>query len=467
MHAAVRNRLAAAFEDQGEQQVKNIAHPVRAFAVRTDGKPAGKPLPAVGEIDLSLPDKPSIAVLPFTNMTGDPEQEYFTDGVVEDIITALSRFHSLFVIARNSSFTYRSKATDVRTVAKELGVRYVLEGSVRRAGNQIRVTGQLIDALTGNHIWAERYDRLVEDIFAVQEEVTQSIVTAIAPHIEASEREKARRRRPESLSAYEIAVRAYANAWEAWIKADRSLRDQAIREARQALAIDPRSTLALNGLAFGQFQHVFSNTARNPEVAWQEGMAAATKAVEVDSSDSRGYALRGAFLVLAPKPDRMDEALTNMHTAHELNVNDVLALSVLGWAEALAGNPERGIEYLHQALRISPRDSIRYQLRLNLAAAYYLTKDYAKALEYAFLSSSEAPDFSLSRAFSAVAYVGLGDIENGKAAFETARRLGPEWVQSRLEGGTALRKPEHRQRFTTFLRIAAGIEDPSAADALR
>ncbi len=176
IHGAVRGKVAATFTDQGEQQVKNIAHPVRAYRVRVGH--ANEPTtvsvanPLAGAIDLSLPDKPSIAVLPFTNMSGDPEQEYFTDGITEDIVTELSRFHSLFLIARNSSFTYKGKPVDVRTVSRELGVRYVLEGSIRRSGNRIRVTAQLIDALSGNHIWAEKYDRVLEDIFAVQEEVT-------------------------------------------------------------------------------------------------------------------------------------------------------------------------------------------------------------------------------------------------------------------------------------------------------
>src|SRR5450759_2248677 len=174
VQGAVRGKVTATFVDQGEQQVKNIPHPVRAFAVRTDGSTALKPPLAIGEIDLSLPDKPSIAVLPFANLSGDPEQEYFTDGITEDIITELSRFHSLFVIARNSTFTYKGKAVDVRTVAKELGVRYVLEGSIRRAANRVRVTAQLIDALTGIHVWADRYDRVLEAIFAVQGELTQA-----------------------------------------------------------------------------------------------------------------------------------------------------------------------------------------------------------------------------------------------------------------------------------------------------
>ena len=213
-------------------------------------KSSANPYRTAGDPRWPLPDKPSIAVLPFPNMSGDPEQEYFTDGITEDIITELSRFHSLFVIARNSSFSYKGKSPDIRQVGRELGVRYVLEGSIRKSSNRIRVTGQLIDTFTGNHIWAERYDRVLEDIFAVQEEVTRAIVAAIAPQIESTEQSKAARRRPDNLSAYEIALRAWAHAWEGSDKADRTLLDQSIREAREALAIDPNSVLALHALAF-------------------------------------------------------------------------------------------------------------------------------------------------------------------------------------------------------------------------
>jgi TolB-like protein len=208
------------------------------FATKLDVRDAGASR-------LALPDKPSIAVLPFQNMSGDPEQEYFTDGITEDIITELSRFHSLFVIARNSSFSYKGKSPDIQQVGRDLGVRYVLEGSIRKSSNRIRVTGELVDTFTGNHLWAERYDRVLEDIFAVQEEVTQSIVAVIAPQIESTEQSKAARRRPDNLSAYEIGLLAWAHAWQGYAAADRTLLDQAMREARDALAIDPRSALAL------------------------------------------------------------------------------------------------------------------------------------------------------------------------------------------------------------------------------
>ena len=465
---AVRGKINATFDDQGEQQVKNIPHPVRAFAVRTDGGAAAKPSHAVGEIDLSLPDKPSIAVLPFTNMSGDPEQEYFTDGVTEDIITELSRFHSLFVIARNSSFSYKGKSPDVRQVGKELGVRYVLEGSIRRAANRIRVTAQLIDALTGIHVWAERYDRVLEDIFAVQEEVMRSIVAAIAPQIEDAEIAAARRVRPRNLSAYEIAVRAYANAAEAFIRANRALRDQAIREAREALAKDSGSLLALNALAHSQWQHVFFRTTADVETAWQEGMDAAIRAIGLDRSDHRAYTLKGMLLLYpATGQPRWGDALANLRRANELNPNDAVALRRLGHGESVSGNPHQGIEYLTHILRLSPHDPWTYIVHNNLGIACFLAQDYEETLRWASLANREAPDLPQPYLFSALAYVGLAEIDKAKAALDRVRRIAPELIQSRLEGSLVFRKAEDRERFFVFLRIAAGLEDPSAADALR
>jgi adenylate cyclase len=251
---AVEGRLKAKLQALGELALKNIEQPIRAFRVEWDaadwkavGADAQGCYPSgSNNVESALPDKPSIAVLPFQNMSGDADKEYFTDGITEDIITELSRFNSLFVIARNSSFSYKSKSPDVRQVGRELGVRYVLEGSIRKSSNRIRVTGQLVDALTGNHIWAERYDRVLEDIFAVLEEVTQAIVAAIAPQIESTEQAKAARQRPDNLTAYEIGLLAWTHAWQGSARAvaDRTLLDQSIREAREALAIDPRSALA-------------------------------------------------------------------------------------------------------------------------------------------------------------------------------------------------------------------------------
>ena len=472
---AVKGKASTDFQDMGEQQVKNISEPVRVYRVRAEGATpaqsasvaAVKSSPSRGEIDLSLPDKPSIAVLPFTNMSGDPEQEYFTDGVSEDIITELSRFHSLFVIARNSSFTYKGNAVDVKQIGRELGVRYVLEGSIRRAGNRIRVTAQLIDALSGNHIWAEKYDRVLEDIFAVQEELTQAIVVAIAPQIDAAERDKARLRRPESLSAYEIAVRAWAHAMEAWRKTDRSSHVQALEDARAALAIDPRSALALNALAHAHSHDIFLGMAPDREAAWQEGMAAATRAIEVDPMGSVGYSRKAFLLLLAVGADRIDEARITLRRGYEINPNDLLIAIDQGLAEIMAGNPQAALDPLHRALRISPRDPEQYQVHLLLLGVHLALKDYASALHHFELGLRDSPEHIALNMYGAMAHVGLGNTEYARIFFEKARLLAPEFIRGRLDGSFPIRSPEIRQRFIRFLRIAAGLEDPSAADALR
>jgi adenylate cyclase len=463
IHSAVRGKVAASFADRGEHQVKNIRHPVRAFAV-ADGAPAVRP--SLG-IDLSLPDKPSIAVLPFANMSGDPEQEYFTDGVTEDIITELSRFHSLFVIARNSTFTYKGKAVDVRQVSKELGVRYVLEGSIRKAGNRVRVTAQLIDALNGNHLWAERFDRALEDIFTVQEEVTRSIVFAIAPHIDSAEYVKAQRVRPENLTAYEIAVRARNDLLLAFYNQDRVAREHAIDQSRKALAIDPRSAISLSNLGFAMFQQVLYRTCPDVDRAWREGIETATRLIEVDRDHSDGHRHRGMLHGVAPAGDYWDEALADCRRAHELNPNDATNLQALGFVEVTSGNANAGIKHLLQGIRANPRDPWAASAYVQVALGHFALREYGEGLEWGARAALEAPKLPGAHLLVAMCHVGLGDIDKARAALETGRKLAPEYIESRIAGNSVFRRPEERARSILFTRIAAGLEDPSAAQAMR
>ena len=465
IRAAVQSKVDVGFVDQGEQIVKNIPEPVHAFSVIRGDAPAPRSISSGCEP--SLPDKPSIAVLPFANMSGDPGQEYFADGITEDIITELSRFHELFVVARNSTFTYKGKAVDVRTVAKDLGVRYVLEGSIRKDAGRIRVTGQLVDALNGNHLWAEKYDRTLQDVFALQEELTHSIVAAIAPHIEASELNKARRRRPGSVVAYEIAMCARSKGWEAYLKSDRILREEAISEARAALAIDSRSTAALLTLAFANWQHRVFATAIDPGAAWAEGVAAATRAIELDSSEPLAYAFKGLLLTFAPDGDHTDSALQNLRRAHELNPHDTVILTALAMGETAAGNARAAIAPLEHALRLSPRDLTRHSLLQMLTISCLGAGQYEKGIEYGIRGIGEFPAHAPMHANLAMCFVGLGQISKARAAMEEARRLEPEYVRRGVEGRFVFRKPEDLRRVTTFLRVAAGLEDPSAAEALR
>ena len=431
-----------------------------------NGKPSDLATP-IADVPLILPDKPSIAVLPFVNMSGDPEQEYFTDGLTEDILTELSRFHSLFVIARDSSFSYKGKSPDIRQVGRDLGVRYVLEGSIRKSSNRIRVTGQLIDTLTGNHIWAERYDRVLEDIFAVQEEVTRAIVAAITPQIETTEQLKAARPRPGHLSAYEMALRARAHLCEAQDKEDRTILEQSIREAKQALAIDPNCVTALHALAWDHGHALFLGWATDREHALQEAMWATTRAIELDSADAHGYALRAAGIICRQQWDRYAEALADARRAHEMNPNDTTILRILGFLEALAGEPERGIEHLHQVMRLNPRDPYSHHTQNTIATACFGAKRYAEGIDWSSRALRDRPKMISAYSIVVLNFVGAGEVGKAKAMFETLQKLAPEYVRSRLEGTWAYGRSEDRRRATTFIRIAAGLEDPSSADALR
>jgi adenylate cyclase len=431
-----------------------------------NGKPSDLATP-IADVPLILPDKPSIAVLPFVNMSGDPEQEYFTDGLTEDILTELSRFHSLFVIARDSSFAYKGKSPDTRQVGRELGVRYVLEGSIRKSSNRIRVTGQLIDTLTGNHIWAERYDRVLEDIFAVQEEVTRAIVAAITPQIETTEQLKAARPRPGHLSAYEMALRARAHLCEAQDKEDRTILEQSIREAKQALAIDPNCVTALHALAWDHGHALFLGWATDREHALQQAMWATTRAIELDSADAHGYALRAGGIIHRQQWDRYAEALADARRAHEMNPNDTTILRILGFLEALAGEPERGIEHLHQVMRLNPRDPHSHHTQNTIATACFGAKRYAEGIDWSSRALRDRPKMISAYSIVVLNFVGAGEVGKAKAMFETLQKLAPEYVRSRLKGTWAYGRPEDRRRATTFIRIAAGLEDPSSADALR
>jgi len=464
VHEDVRDRLDIAFGDGGIQTLKNITRPVQVWRWQPG---AAVPKPATTPTALPLPDKPSIAVLPFQNMSGDPEQEYFADGVTEDIITELARFHELFVIARNSSFTYKGRSVDVRSVAGELGVRYVLEGSIRRSAQRIRVTGQLIDASTGNHIWAERYDRVLDDVFAVQEELTHSIVGAIAPHIRDAEAVHARRR-PGGLSAYEFAVRANSKAWEAYAKADRTLQDEAMSDARSALVIDPGCTIALNAIALIQAQHMVLPTAADRQAAWQEGIVAATRAIEADRNDNVGHTWKGVLLAFASEDKLRNEALGHARRGVELNPNDSLSLMMLAFVEINEGEAQSAIGHLEQAMRISPRDPLRHFMFQQLSRACFISRRYAEGAMHALAAIREAPDLPLSHVDLTLHRIGLGDVEGGRAALAEVLRLDPDRLKRQLAspwGG--YRVAEHSRRSNIFLRVAAGLESPNAAEALR
>ncbi|HEY0832293.1 MAG TPA: tetratricopeptide repeat protein [Azospirillum sp.] len=314
------------------------------------GSPGGLP-PSTEHRTPAILDKPSIAVLPFANMSGDAEQDYVADGITEDIITALARLRWLFVIARNSSFVYKGKATDVRQVAQDLGVRYVLEGSVRTAGQRIRVTGQLIDAETGKHIWAERYDRDRQDIFAVQDDITERVVAAVEPHLYAEEGYRASSKQPDSIDAWGLVVRA----WSLINTVDRAQNAEAQALLRQAIAMEPRYARAHALLGWAVFWAVYCYWNLDRREGYRQAAGHAQDALSFDPSDPWARMVSGLCFSTAGQHDR---ALVELRTALDLNPSFALGHTAFGWALLRAGRFDEAIAETERALRMSPRDSV-------------------------------------------------------------------------------------------------------------
>jgi len=362
-------RLDLAFEDIGEQQLKNISRRVRVFRIVAERKPAS-------ELALALPDKPSIAVLPFTNMSGDPEQEYFADGMVEEIITALSRIRWLFVIARNSSFIYKGKSVDVKQVGRELGVRYVLEGSVRKAGGRVRITAQLIDATSGTHLWADRFDGSLEDIFELQDQVASGVVGVIEPRLRFAEIDRARGKPTESLGAYDLYLRAEAQGY----KRTKESITEAVRLLRCALELDPEYPLAMARIGSWRFFQWGRNWI--PAAGWEveEGIRLARQALTAARGDPQVLELAGA--VLAGLANENNTGLDAIDQAIALNPNLALAFSHRALVLNRLGRHDEAIVAAEQAIRLSPQDPTAYVSYQAMAIADLSTGRYEEALSW-------------------------------------------------------------------------------------
>ena len=378
-----RGKLDIAFEDAGEQQLKNIAWPVRVYRVRLSGE-AAQSRPA-----LALPDKPSIAVLPFTNMSGDPEQDYFADGMTEDIITGLARARWLFVIARNSSFAYKGRSTDVKQVAHELGVRYVLEGSVRKVGERVRISAQLAEGTSGRQLWAKRYDRELSDIFAMQDEITETIIGAVEPELGKVERRRSAGKRPDNLDAWDLYQRGMSHLYE-YTKDDLQ---RARQYFAQAIARDPQLGPAHSGLAETYYYEGVYGFADSISDNREKALAPALRAVVLDAEDAgahctlgRAYYMRRAY----------DAAFRELKTALELNPSLALAHYGLGATLVFSGRAEEGIPHLTAAIRLSPHDPNMGSFLVRLADAAYFLKRYEEAAEWA-RRALQQPNFQWSR----------------------------------------------------------------------
>ena len=345
VYEEVRDKLPYSFEDQGEKQVKNITRPVRVYSLQTD--PIGTGALSMRSA-LPLPDRPSLAVLPFTNMSGDPEQEYFADGVVEEIITALSRVRWFFVIARNSSFTYKGRSVDIRQVGRELGVRYVLEGSIQKSGNRVRISGQLIEAASGRHVWADRFDSELADIFDLQDRITESVVGAIEPSLRRAEIERASAKRTEDLDAYDLYLRAMANHFAL----TRPASDEALRLLDRALELDRNYSAAKALAAIIHNTRVVQNWADQTEI--ERGIQLAREALADHRDDPT--TLRGAAVALAYLAHDFEPALAAIDRALTLNPNSATAYEHSGWIRLIVSDWRTSIDHFQKAMRLSPLD---------------------------------------------------------------------------------------------------------------
>jgi TolB-like protein len=408
--------LSVGFVDLCPQQVKNITQPIRAYQISGEISSTAHP---VGGASLALPDKPSIAVLPFQNMSGDPEQEYFTDGMVEEIITALSRIRWLFVIARNSSFVYKDKIVDVKQVARELDVRYVLEGSVRKAGQRVRITGQLIDTTSGAHIWADRFDGALDDIFELQDQVASSVVGAIEPRLRQSEIERAARKPTESLDAYDLYLRALALRHK---YTDESMR-AAIALLERALAIDPNYAPAAAMIGFcrvHQRAHMVGSVSNEEAV---EAVQLARQAIEAGKEDPDTLCM--AAYTLAFFGSELDTAARMIERALTLNPNSAHAWTAHGFVFTFQNQPNQAIPAFLHSMRLSPIDPLSRASTIGLAAAHLVAGQYEEAVQWADRTLAEEPCHRVAMRIKAVAYVHLGRIGEARDWLRRLVQLDP------------------------------------------
>ncbi|MEP3275721.1 MAG: adenylate/guanylate cyclase domain-containing protein [Stappiaceae bacterium] len=445
VHEEIRDRLNIPFEDLGEKDIKNIERPIRVFRWCPDGVFIER-LPLSPVVPTPLPDKPSIAVLPFDNMSSDPDQDFFADGIAEDIITELSRMPWFFVIARNSSFAYKGQAVDIKKVSAELGVRYVLEGSVRKAGGRLRITAQLIDATDGKHVWADRYDREIVDIFDVQDEVTRSIVGAIAPQFLTTEARKARRKDPAKLNAWECVVRGRALLWK--FGRDDALEAKKLFE--RAIELAPSGEFGTSDLALFYFLEAYYRWSDSPQKSLDTMVVVAERAVASDDSDPLALTILSWANTVA---NRWNEILPPVERAIKLCPNFAPAIGIRGSELALLGRPEEGIEAINAAIRLSPLDGFLPIWMMGLFWANHVLENYEQAVDVAERAIRIAPNNPTFRRQLASAHAHLGQLDQARAAMAEYLRLEPGHTIA--DGSRVPTKiPEHLARFVEGLRKA-------------
>ena len=436
----IGNKLPLDFDDLGYQKVKNIAQAIRVYRVQVE-KSVPHPIAA-----LPLPDKPSIAVLPFQNMSGDPEQEYFVDGMVEEIITALSRIHWLFVIARNSSFTYKGQAVDVKQVGRELGVRYVLEGSVRKGGNRVRITGQLIDAMNGTHLWADHFDGSIEDVFELQDKIAISVAGVIEPALQAAEIRRSAARPTSDLTAYDLYLRALAAFYP--ITKERVFAALGLLE--QAIAIDRHYGPALSLAAICHQRLVVEGWAEEPETSRRKASDLARQALQVAQNDPG--VLANAAMVLARFGEDIGAMIGLVDRALALNPSFARGWFLSGHLRLWAGQSDLAIEHVETSLRLSPRERMGVPL-FTIGQAHFFKHRFEEAAATLLLSIQDHPGFPPAYRTLAACYAHMGRLDEARAIVARLRAITPLVVAI---SDIPFRNPEDRELLLSGMRLAIG-----------
>jgi TolB-like protein/Tfp pilus assembly protein PilF len=442
----VANKLGLGYENLGEHKVKNINTPIRVFRIKTDTD-LSKDIDSEEQATLPLPDKPSIAVLPFNNMSGDSEQEYFSDGITEDIITALSRSPWLFVISRNSSFTYRGSAVDIRKVSRELGVRYILEGSVRKVGNRVRISAQLIDGTLGSHVWAEKYDGELNDIFDLQDQITQKVVATVQTQIQIHVDEKVKKLEHPDIGTWDLLSRGFKLFYE--------LTNESLAAAekivRRAVASAPTSCSAHRLLAGILFHQVWMGYASDSQESISEAYNLGKKAIGLDEYDEYAHWILGLIQLIRGK---RDTAIAELKRAIELNPNCSLAYGSLGTVLSILGEPDESIRNNEIAIRSNPKDPSIFFRYSGIAMAHFRTGRYSEASQWARKSTNRKPNWRIGHAVLVSSLAQLDLLEEAKAALDNFLENIPNETISALRKVLPFKNPDDAVRLEGGLRKA-------------
>jgi adenylate cyclase len=446
VHEQVRGKLDDAFEDTGRHEVKNIARPIQVW--RWAAGTAGTVSATIGSSEpLPLPEQPSLAVLPFDNMSGDQEQEYFTDGIVEDIITELSKYSWLLVIARNTTFTFKGASVDIKEVGRQLGVHYVMEGSVRKSGNRVRITAQLVDAQSGTHVWAERYDRELADVFAVQDEITQNVAGAIQPELISAEVDRARRKPPESMAAWDYAVRG---RWHV-LRLTKEDNAEAQSLLREGLELYPGHVPILAFLSYSLIAGVIFGWSSDP-VGWlTEAKELAQRAASLDENDVWVQCALGLGQFTAKQPDK---AIGHYRKAIELNPSFALGHAYLALQLAFAGEPDEAIDEAETAIRLSPRDPELFHFFVAIGTAHFVAGRYEEAVAWAEKSVSARPSVPGPLRLLTTSLAHLDRTDEAREVFKRVLEITPHVSATGIRSAIHFSKSEDLQRYIDGMRKA-------------